>query len=278
LHGLDLIVDNGIYRWLWLPLIRRMDLVLVNSRYTGKLAEVAGLRAARVHVLNPGTEIQEVNTEEGSEFRNSKNLGDNPLLLAVGRLTRRKGLTEFVERAFPAVLRALPDTVLLVIGEDAADALRSDEGSQLSRIKAALRAAGVESAVRFLPHCDDATLSAAYRAADLHVFPVLEIPGDVEGFGMVAVEAAAHGLRTIAFNVGGVSDAVVPGITGELIPSGDYDRFVAAVLHHLRHRSAAAITRVSCMDMARCFGWDRFEERLRTLLLELIENHSSDRT
>ena len=54
-----------------------------------------------------------------------------------------------------------------------------------------------------LARVDDQRLSDAYFAADVMVFPVLDLPGDVEGFGMVAVEAAAHGLPTVAFAVGG---------------------------------------------------------------------------
>src|SRR3546814_16851853 len=57
----------------------------------------------------------------------------------------------------------------------------------------------------------DALLSVVYKAASAHIFPVREIPGDPEGFGMVAVEAAAHGVPTIAFATGGIVDAVAEG-------------------------------------------------------------------
>jgi phosphatidylinositol alpha-1,6-mannosyltransferase len=123
----------------------------------------------------------------------------------------------------------------------------------------------VASSVRFLPHCDDETLSAAYSAADVHVFPVREIPGDVEGFGMVAIEAAAHGLPTVAFSVGGVPDAVIENVTGSLVVPDDYRALADAILFHLDRRDDAA-SRRACFEAARQFSWDRFGDELERAL------------
>src|SRR3546814_12287140 len=82
---------------------------------------------------------------------------------------------------------------------------------------------------------DDALLSVVYKAASAHIFPVREIPGDPEGFGMVAVEAAAHGVPTIAFATGGIVDAVAEGESGRLIRTGDYGAFAGIVVESLAH-------------------------------------------
>jgi len=254
-----------VYQWLWLPFIRRCDLALVNSTNTGRLAHSRGVRSDRLHVLHPGTDLPPLDAKAAHGFRQRHGFGQRPLLLSVGRLTQRKGLAEFVAKTLPYVVSHSKEVLLLIIGDEASDALHTRKGSERERILAAARDAGVEKNLHFLGRCDEATLGAAYQAADLHIFPVRELPGDVEGFGMVALESAAQGLPTIAFAVGGVSDAVQDGRTGSLIKSGDYDSLGEAVIRQLartRDESASAI----CRDFAAGKAWPVFAERLRELL------------
>jgi phosphatidyl-myo-inositol dimannoside synthase len=263
LHGLDLVVPSRLYRMVWLPLIRRADLCLTNSRNTRRIALECGIPGDRLEVLNPGTDTPPPDPAQGKHFRSCHGLEDRPLMLSVGRLTPRKGLTEFISRSLPAILDEFPEAVLLIVGGEPKDALAVPAGSKTSGIYSAAETAGVRHALRMLPACDDATLSAAYWAADVHVFPVLDIPGDVEGFGMVAIEAAAHGLETIAFRAGGVSDAVVEGSTGELVAAGDYASFSIAVAKRLATRREASD---ACVRAASLFSWGLFGERLRALI------------
>lgn len=263
-HGLDLVVRSLPYRLAWLPAVRRADLVIANSHNTRRLAIARGVGAERVAVLHPGTHLPPPDEAARARFRAAHALGDGPLLLSVGRLTPRKGLAAFVEHVLPAILREQPAAKLLVIGADATDAARPGRGSERERIGQAAQRASVAHAVAFLPPCDDAALAEAYFATDVHVFPVLDLPGDVEGFGMVAVEAAAHGLRTVAFDAGGVADAVVAGSTGTLVAPGDHAGFSHAVLATLAERTPAA--RERCRVAAARFGWERFDAGLRGLL------------
>jgi phosphatidyl-myo-inositol dimannoside synthase len=254
-----------VYQWLWLPFIRRCDLALVNSANTARLAQISGVRPDKLYVLHPGTDLPTLDANAARDFRERCGFGQRPLLLSVGRLTQRKGLAEFVAKALPAVVSRHEGALLLVIGDEASDALHTRTGSERERILAAARDVGVEQNLRFLGRCDEATLGAAYQAADLHIFPVLELPGDVEGFGMVALESAAHGLPTIAFAVGGVSDAVQDGRTGTLVEPGDYGSLGGAVIRQLaqtRDGSTAAV----CRDFAAGKAWPVFGERLRKLL------------
>ena len=262
-HGLDLVVQSLPYRLGWLPAIRRADLVIANSGNTRCLALARGVAAERVAVLHPGTDLPAPDAAARGRFRAAHCLGVAPLLLSVGRLTPRKGLAGFVEHALPAILREIPDAKLVVIGADATDAARPRHDSERARIVEAARRASLAHAIVFLPPCDDVTLADAYQAADVHVFPVRDLPGDVEGFGMVAVEAAAHGLPTVAFDVGGVADAVLPGKTGVLVTAGDYTGFINAVVAKIRARGALGDT---CRQAAAGFSWDRFGDRLRELL------------
>lgn len=265
LHGLDIVAPSQVYQFCWLPFIRSCDTVLVNSRNTSRLAIGRGVPADRIHVLHPGTDIPRLDAEAGQEFRNKFGFGNRPLLLSVGRLTRRKGLAEFVTACMPEIVAHQPAALLVVIGEEASDALHTRAGSERDRILAAAALAGVESNIVFIGRCSGVDLSAAYQAAQVHVFPVLEQAGDVEGFGMVALEAAAHGLRTVAFSVGGVPDAIDPVRSGALVPSGAYDEFSDAVIGMLESPPTVA-TVAAGREFAGSKDWRSFGVRLRSLL------------
>ncbi|MDI3260765.1 MAG: glycosyltransferase family 4 protein [Sinobacteraceae bacterium] len=258
-HGLDLAVSHPLYRALWRPALRRMDRVVANSRPTAALARSIGIDPARIGIVHPGVELPTAlpDAQAIAAFRHEHALGNRPLLLSVGRLSERKGLREFVERALPRIVAAVPDALLLVVGDVPKDALRAGSQSPES-IRLAARRAGVENNVRLLGLLDETSLANAYRAADVHVFPIRQLANDPEGFGMVAIEAAAHGLPTVAYATGGVVDAVADGVSGRLVPPGDATAFAHAVLELLAQPLEEAGIRV----FAERFHWDAFGKRL----------------
>lgn len=270
LHGLDITAPSKIYRTFWLPMIRQADMVFANSQNTARLAQAQGVSVERIRILHPGVDVPQLEIEARADFR--RRLGiTGPLLLSVGRLTPRKGLAEFVRYAFPRVLQHLPDCRLLIIGEDATQALHQSVASEKQRIVDAANATGLIDHLIFMPHCDELVLGHAYVSADVYVFPVREVPGDVEGFGMVALEAAAHGLRTVAFSVGGVPDAVADGMTGALVKAGDYNAFSDALCCELRAaRSEARIE--ACRSFALEKAWPTFGDKLRAAIASLGGN------
>ena len=263
LHGLDIEASHRLYRALWHPFIRRCDLVLVNSRFTRGLALQAGVSEGRIEILHPGVDLPDLNNadEARKRFRERYDLGDRPVMLYVGRITERKGLAPFVEHSLPDIVRSLPDAVLVVIGEEPRQALMKG-GSLMERINRSLTESGLQDSVRFLgsrSH-DDPEISEAYFAADVHIFPVQDRPGDNEGFGMVAIEAAAHGLPTVAFVAGGVGDAVSDDITGYLVPPGRVHEFSRAVKRSLDHSRLGGR---ELSAFAQDFEWYHFGEHLR---------------
>jgi phosphatidylinositol alpha-1,6-mannosyltransferase len=82
---------------------------------------------------------------------------------------------------------------------------------------------------------------------------------------MVAIEAAAHGLPTVAFEAGGVADAVVEGVSGSLVQAENYEAFASQINRWLAIRDQPQ-TRSKCMAAASVFGWDRFSEKLHIAL------------
>lgn len=268
LHGLDMIAPSAVYRCLWLPLIRRHDLCIVNSQYSRSLALAAGLREAAIRVLNPGVDLPSSIPQLPSCMKQEWGMEDCNVLLYVGRLTPRKGLLQFIEHVLPGLIQVDPRVRLVVIGEEATDAIHIAAKGYLSQVKSAADRLAVSGEVRFVGSCSDQVLSAAYAAADALIFPVIELPGDVEGFGMVAIEAAAHGTPTVAFSVGGIPDAVRHGVSGALVNPADYAGFAQAI-HQVTAEYREAEARVRCRKFAEEFQWESFGMRLRRMIKEL---------
>jgi phosphatidyl-myo-inositol dimannoside synthase len=264
LHGLDVVVHNKFYQWCWLPLIRRCDHVLVNSKNTANLAVDKGVAKSKIDFLLPGTDIPILSSASAASFRLEHGLVNSKILLVVGRLTARKGIAEFVTNCLPEIAKAFPDVALIIIGAEATQALVGGNANGKNEIQRQANRAGVGDNIKFLGHCSDQQLSDAYQVADIHIFPVIELPGDIEGFGMVAIEAAAHGLHTIAFAVGGVSESVADNQSGDLILAGDYRQFTKKVLSRLsegRKESDLA----ACLAFAEKNSWENFEKNINTL-------------
>jgi len=269
IHGLDLIVDNRIYQHLFVPMIRLADLVIVNSHNTAQLAISAGIPADRIEVIHPGVDARDNNSSE-TDFRSRFDLHNKEILLSVGRLIPRKGIAEFILHSLPNIVASHPDAVLVVIGAEPEDALKKD-ASVLKQIKENISQTGLEGHVVLAGKVDDPILQAAYSEAELCIFPLMEVAGDVEGFGMVAIEAAAHGLPTIAFSVGGVVDAIDDGKTGFLIEPDDYTAFTDACINYLSH-NYPQVSAASCKKFSASFHWDEFGKKINQSI-EKIAQH-----
>jgi phosphatidylinositol alpha-1,6-mannosyltransferase len=176
-------------------------------------------------------------------------------------MVRRKGLAEFLEEAWPRILTQQPDALLLVVGDSPDNALLQDPRGA-KRLMKTIEGCG-DNTVRFLGAVEDDVLWDCYAAADALVFPLIRVKGDVEGFGMVAIEAAASGTPTVAFPVGGVVDAVADGRSGILVAEGDYRAFADAVVSICKTGRPGG---VECRAHAKLFGWDVFRKKLLSIL------------
>jgi phosphatidylinositol alpha-1,6-mannosyltransferase len=262
LHGLDLVVDHSVYRLLWLPWIRRCDTCIANSASTLQLAIDAGVRPSRLKVVHPGVTLpDDISTLHCEEFRQSMGWEGRKVMLSVGRLTQRKGLVEFVQDVLPLIVARYPGVLLVVIGDDAPDALAGGRSNVRARVIAISERLGLSGNIHLLGPCDESTLKLSLATADVHVFPVRAVAGDVEGFGMVAIEAAAHGLPTIAYAVGGVPDAVEDGVSGWLVEAGDEVGFSNRIIETLADGRKAWDG--GARRFAAAFSWDNFGRKFR---------------
>ena len=277
LHGLDVTVGHPLYRLVWHPFLRRMDRVVVNSSATCGLAEGIGIAPERIRIIPPGVALPEpIDETERLHLRRMcrqrHGIGEGPVLLSVGRLTSRKGLLEFVRDVLPLIADKWPHVQLVIVGDPPDDALAA-RAQTPRQIREAAHRAGVEDRLHFLGRIDDEELESVYLMADIHVFPVQEIPGDPEGFGMVAIEAAAHGLPTVAYAAGGVVDAVADGVSGRLVPPGDSAGFADRVIELLQR----PLPIEPMLAFAAGFSWPAFGDRLAAALgLESMESGIMD--
>lgn len=270
LHGFDITAPSRIYQNLWAASFKKLDHVIVNSTPTRELALDVGVSDERICIIHPGVTLpdQPQPADAIAAFKQRHGLENKKILLSVGRLTTRKGLREFVQLALPAIVQREPGCILLVVGEAPRNSLGAGIQSQES-IEEAAKAHGVQDHVKFLGVITDQILLATvYEVADVHVFPVRHIPGDPEGFGMVAIEAAAHGLPTVAFATGGVVDAVAEGESGMLVPSGDYEAFARSALLVIADGKRAWKSRAALFSKR--FSWPIFVGRMAN---ELSSSH-----
>jgi phosphatidylinositol alpha-1,6-mannosyltransferase len=201
--------------------------ILSISARTTELVVQAGSPPERVHVTYCGVDAERHTPQPAPQLRREL-AGDGPLLLSVARLVRRKGI-DTVLSSLPAVLARVPELTYVVVGD----------GPDRQRLIALAEQLGVSGRVRFLTRVPG-DLSEYYNACDLIVMPTREEPGDVEGFGIVFLEANACGKPVIGARAGGVVDAVADGESGLLVPPSDPVALADAIVSLLADPARAA--------------------------------------
>ncbi|NEA65819.1 glycosyltransferase family 4 protein [Streptomyces sp. SID12488] len=205
--------------WAQLPaarqLLRRIgestDTITYLGEYTrSRIASALTPRAARRMVqLPPGVDEKTFHPESGgAAVRARLGLTDRPVVVCVSRLVPRKGQDTLI-LAMPRILAVEPETVLLIVGG-------GPYGRELRKLA---HETGVADSVRFTGPVPWAELPAHYGAGDVFAMPCRTRRGglDVEGLGIVYLEASATGLPVVAGDSGGAPDAVLDGETGWVV-------------------------------------------------------------
>lgn len=205
-----------IATWLKFPKTRR-DLfrvlagasrITVVNEGTKRLLLDHRIPEAKLVKIYPGVSEAFFSLPTGlEEFRARFRLSGKRVVTSVARLVPRKGHAVLIE-AFPAVLQAIPDVHLLFVGD----------GPERERLRERTERLGLVGAVTFAGALPDDDVRRAVAISEAFVLTPLEIGGDVEGFGIVYVEAAALGKPVVGSRTGGVPEAVLHDRTGLLVP------------------------------------------------------------
>lgn len=255
IHGLDIATNHWVYNLVWVPMIRSANKIIANSTPTHDICIKKGVSLKKLSIIYPGVTYPPLpkNDHLIKSIKEKYQLTDKKILISVGRLTQRKGLNEFTNLALPQIVDKHPNTILVVIGDTPSQSLNKNLQSKELILNTAKKHK-IENNILFVGNVsDDRTLSSWYYLADLHVFPVKYIPKDPEGFGMVAIEAAAHGIPTVAFATGGIVNAVKHQKTGLLIPVDRYDLLSQAIISALEF--PLKFNKKDCEGFAENFSW-----------------------
>jgi phosphatidylinositol alpha-1,6-mannosyltransferase len=237
-HGLDIIYRSFFYQQLCVRWLKSCDHIVANSRYTAQLAQSKGVLQARLTVIPPGVQLERFNkpTDAAADKR-AWGVEDRKIILFVGRLAKRKGLKEFVENSFVKIVRQVPEVCLMIVGNNPTESL-AHHYDAVGGIRAAVSTLELENHVHLLGSLSDDQVIKLYQACDLVILPALEMKDDVEGFGIVALEAAAAGKPVVATRVGGIPDAVEDRKSGAVVEPGDYEGLSKEMVRLLKDPSA----------------------------------------
>jgi phosphatidylinositol alpha-1,6-mannosyltransferase len=271
IYGLDTIFPSRLYQWIYRYAVSRLDRVIAISRATRAEALARGVDPERVVLIPPGCNGERFDERrETDTLRSRWELEGCRVVLSAGRLVARKGVDRLIAECLTSVVTAVPNTKLLVAGGNPEGALAHTDDFY-AEVEAAVRASGLEDRVVITGRLSDDEMVAAFQLANVFVLPVVPTPGDMEGFGIVLLEAGAAGLPVVATAVGGVIDAVEDGATGCLVPAGDYAAMSDAIVRLLTDSELAAS--YGARGRARALGeysWPQISRRYVDAILELV--------
>ncbi len=189
-----------------------------RSAITGSITDQA---AASMVKIAPGIDTDHFSPQDASELRRELGLTDKKVIVSVGRLVHRKGQDVLIE-AMPTIIKEVPEAHILMIGE----------GPYRSYLETRVKTLGLQERVTFIGRIQYADLPRYICVGEIFVMPSRSrLAGlEVEGLGIVYLEASACGLPVIAGNSGGAPDAVLAGKTGLVVEGTSMKAVASAVV------------------------------------------------
>jgi glycosyltransferase involved in cell wall biosynthesis len=199
-------------------------LVVTISEYSRKkIVALYGVSEQKIRIVPNGVDTERFRprVDACEEFRKRVGVGNRQIVLFVGRLIPRKGISYLIEAA-KRVVQERKETLFIIVGN----------GPLRNRLVAEVKAAGVTDNFVFLGDVSENDLAEAYSCTDVFAFPSIQ-----EGQGIALLEAQASSKPVVAFNVSGVAEAVRDKETGFLVEPSDSEKLAEAILQLLSDAS-----------------------------------------
>ncbi|MFC1662941.1 glycosyltransferase family 4 protein [Patescibacteria group bacterium] len=218
-HGLDITYNNKLYQWYLRTFADNLDQYICISKNTEKLAREKNYK--NTIIIPVGVDVHSI--EKISDKLPSlikKNIYNKKVILTVGRLVKRKGVEWFIRKILPEIKE---DVIYVVVGK----------GKEADNINESIKQSNQENRVLMIGEADNDQLEAIYQIADLCVLPNIPVKGDVEGFGMAALEPTIYGKLVVAADLEGLKDAITHMENGILIPTQNANSFIDVITNYL---------------------------------------------
>ena len=246
--------------------IRRMGATIDSLTYLGEFTQKAISRSLSKQAVKqmvkiaPGIDVEHFSPQDSSELRQELGLDEKKVIVSVGRLVHRKGQDHLIE-SMPEILAKVPNAHLLIVGR----------GPYLEHLAKLVAVNKVENHVSFIGRVQYAELPRFICAGDVFAMPSRSrFAGlEVEGLGIVYLEASACGLPVVAGNSGGAPDAVVEGVTGLVVDGTNNTQIAEAIITLLTNPQ-------KCKEMGNAgqawikenWRWEIWSKRFNELLEE----------
>ena len=235
---------------------KNASMLICNSENTANIVRKLGFDSgSKCEVLHPGVDTSrfEVAAPDTS-FRQKMGWSGKRVLLTVGRLQRRKG-QDFLIKSMPALLKEFPDLFYAVVGR----------GECYDELISLVDQHELHDNVCVYPDMDDEALIKCYQQCDIFILPNRTIDNDIEGFGMVLVEAQVCGKPVIAGDSGGTRETMNIGKTGHIIDCSSTENLLNGLSPILRNREIVD-GEVDIADYAKNrFNWDQHVAKAKRL-------------
>lgn len=238
------------------------DVFVAISRYTAEEVK-KHIPKLKVSIINPGVKMVSEHKCQPEIFEKIKKL--QPYILSVGTLKERKGFRVSVS-AFNKISDRFPQYKYVIINNQPMD----EHVDSLLRFVKEKNEAGK---ITIFNHIPDEELQEFYQHADVFVLLPINDKYDFEGFGMVFVEAGAHGVPSISTKGNGSEDAVINNVTGYSVNQGDVNEAAGAMVNIIDNRTVRNQFGENARKMALELTWEKVSAKYIKLYEELKQKN-----
>lgn len=268
-HGRDVTLPVGVYQWFIPKIFSSLDGVISVSRATREECIKRGMETGKGVALPNGFDMKKLASfpdKEKSRERLQQNfripLNENFMLLTVGRKVKRKGHEWFIREVMPKLDGKI---VYITVGD----------GPEFDSIQQAADDSSYGDRIFLLGRQPDEVLKQAYAAADLFIMPNIPVDGDMEGFGIVLLEANMAKTPAVASDLEGIKDVISQGKNGYRVPTLNANQFAEKVQGMLNEKLNlfAEQTRNYVQEQ---FSWKQVAQQYVDFLQSIINRGKRD--